>query len=450
LLSVINDILDISKIEAGKMTVERIRCAPAELVGEVASLMRVRSLEKGLLFEVRYETPVPREIESDPTRLRQILINLIGNAIKFTHSGFVRLLVRSAQVSDRTRLWFEVADSGIGLSQGQIERLFQPFSQADPSTTRRFGGTGLGLIICQRLAGLLGGCIEVESAPGRGSSFTFTLDVSCPAGTAMVASMQEGGIRAPDSGQPAEPGLADVSVLLAEDGPDNQALISAHLRRAGARVTLADNGRIAVAKALAEAASGTPFDVILMDMQMPELDGYGATSALRSEGYQGAIIALTAHAMASDRDKCIRAGCTDYMTKPIQRGPLLRIVHRHVTRGQAAPAPPAAAATESCAALRSEYADDPEWTDLLVSFGGSLRDVSMDLAIALSQGNTVALRILSHHLQDTGGGYGFPAISEAAAQLESMVTKGAETADVARLTAKLRSLCEGAAASLPA
>ncbi len=341
LMALINDILDLSKIEANRMTVERIACSPSEVLADVESLLRARAEVKGLAFKVEYATPIPESIQSDPTRLRQILLNLAGNAVKFTESGGVRLITRFSHAPDDTgTLSIEVVDTGIGMSADQIDRVFESFSQADSSMARRFGGTGLGLAISQRLARMLDGEIAVCSAPGEGSAFTVNLSTGPLGSTRLIQPSGESrAITLPPADQtpPRVLRLDATRILLAEDGQDNQRLIAFHLRKAGADVTLADNGRVAVEKALG-ALLDTPFDVILMDMQMPELDGYGATRYLRANGYRRPIIALTAHAMTGDREKCLAAGCDDYTTKPINRSALLTIILEHVNKAAQADA----------------------------------------------------------------------------------------------------------------
>jgi signal transduction histidine kinase/ActR/RegA family two-component response regulator len=335
LLSIINDILDLSKIEAGKMTAEIIDCSPVEIVRDIAAMMRVRAVEKNIAFNCEFPGPIPAAIRSDPTRIRQVLINLVGNAIKFTHHGAVSVITRLEKpVSPKgPRLCFEVADSGIGMTEEQQERLFQPFSQADNSTTRKYGGTGLGLVICRRLVEMLGGEVRCESQRDRGSRFIVTLDVGSLENVELLDGSK---IDGPETVEPHVPPKVDRSlrgrILVAEDGPDNQRLIRVLLTKAGAEVQVAENGRIAVDKALAGCAGkrDQPFDLILMDMQMPELDGYGATAELRRRGYTGPIIALTAHAMESDRDRCIAAGCDDYATKPIDRAKLIALLSKYL------------------------------------------------------------------------------------------------------------------------
>jgi signal transduction histidine kinase len=320
LLGIINDILDLSKIEAHKLAVEKIACSPGELLQDVRALVAVPADAKGLALEIEYSTPIPATIYSDPTRVRQILVNLAGNAIKFTEIGRVRICA-SYDANPSPRMRFSVQDTGIGMSEEQLARLFRPFTQADSSTTRIYGGTGLGLTICKRLAELLGGTIEVSSQPNVGSEFALVLPTGPVEGVEMLRDVPTHAGAARDAAPVApvqRPRLA-VDVLLAEDGPDNQRLIGHFLRSAGAKVTLAENGRVAVELALGAWQDGEPFDVVLMDMQMPVMDGYAATRELRQRGYTGPIIALTAHAMSTDRERCRAAGCDEFETKPVNR-----------------------------------------------------------------------------------------------------------------------------------
>ncbi|MFT3685493.1 MAG: ATP-binding protein [Phycisphaerales bacterium] len=331
LLALINDILDLSKIEAGRMTPELIECVPARVVQEVASLLRGKALEKGIAFGVEFATPIPDRLITDPTRLKQVVTNLVANAIKFTEEGGVRIVAQMTESGDgRQLLQIDVIDTGIGITPEQIGNLFDPFRQADASMTRRFGGTGLGLAICKSLAELMGGGIAVESTPGDGSRFSVTVAVGAVAGSHMLSDPGELRTHKPTgtlSRGNTEHRRLSGRVLLAEDGIDNQRLIATILRRAGADVTVVENGLQAIEAATNAARAGTPFGLIFMDMQMPVLDGYSAASRLRAEGYRGPIVALTAHAMASDRDRCIRAGCDDYMTKPVDRTLLTETAH---------------------------------------------------------------------------------------------------------------------------
>ena len=273
LLQLINDILDLSKIEAGKLAIERIDCSPCQVLAEVASLTRVQAIEKGLDFTIAYDGRIPRTIRTDPTRLRQILVNLVGNAIKFTPRGSVAVICGLEDEDNAApALRFDVRDTGVGLNPTQTARLFQPFVQADTSTTRTHGGTGLGLSISKRLAEALDGAISLVSASGVGTTFTLRIGTGPLEGVAMLEDPHEASVAsasttplpaAPDAGRGL---LASRRVLLAEDGPDNQYLISLHLRRAGADVALAANGREAVAAALAAERKDRPFDLVVMDI----------------------------------------------------------------------------------------------------------------------------------------------------------------------------------------
>jgi signal transduction histidine kinase/CheY-like chemotaxis protein len=316
LLDVLNDILDLSKIEAGRLEVEVIPTSLVHIVSEIASLMRVRADEKGIALEVTYGTPIPSEVLSDPTRIRQAVVNLLGNAIKFTERGSVR--VRVTYDPEREAAHIEVRDTGIGIAPEKRANLFRAFEQADSSITRRFGGTGLGLAITRKIAVLLGGDCTVESEPGRGSAFTFSLKAAPIPGSRMLEASADEALHH-ESRRPNGAGERIAArILLAEDGPDNQRLISLMLRKAGAEVSLVENGQMAVERATAES-----FDLILMDMAMPLMDGYTAARSLRERGIRVPIVALTAHALAGERERCLEAGCDDYLTKPIDRADLL-------------------------------------------------------------------------------------------------------------------------------
>lgn len=340
LMSIINDILDISKIEADKLVAEQIAVSPITVAQEVLELMKVKSEAKGLALNLEIATPIPKSIQTDPTRLRQILVNLVGNSIKFTELGGVTVSMHMDS-ENPCYLCFDVIDTGIGIDNEHIAKLFRPFEQADASTTRKFGGTGLGLPISKRLAEVLGGDISVSSEIGSGSVFTLKIAI----GNLEAVDWTRGNssdaeprvVRAIQS-KPKDQAvinqhrpLSGLRILLVEDGPDNQRLISFHLSKAGAVVEIADNGRLAVERLCVgesienDLCSSSPVDLILMDMQMPEMDGYQATQILRSKGYSGPILALTAHAMESDRSKCLEAGCDIWLTKPIEKSELISV-----------------------------------------------------------------------------------------------------------------------------
>jgi len=340
LLAIINDILDLSKIEAEKMDMESVECSPWELINDVISLQSVHAEPRQISLKARMLGPIPRVIRTDPNRLRQILLNLIGNAIKFTERGGVQVEIGLVGGASSPRLQIDVVDTGRGMTEEQASRLFQTFSQADTTTTRKFGGTGLGLVISRRLAQLLGGdVVLVETKLNAGTRFRIAVETGPLTGVAMLEDEGQSGAESDEranlltSRSHAEPrddtpSLDGCRVLLAEDGPDNQRLIAHILKSAGAEVSICENGKLAAEAALASRDEGNPFDVILMDMQMPVMDGYAATRLLRERGFDGSIIALTAHAMAGDREKCLAAGCDEYATKPINRKKLIQLTAR--------------------------------------------------------------------------------------------------------------------------
>lgn len=327
LLTLINQLLDLAKIEAGKLNVEPVRCSPLSVLAEVESLVRVRAEEKCLQFEVSTVGPIPELVRTDPMRLKEILINLADNAVKFTEAGSVRVSVRLIDTA-RPQLKFDVEDTGIGITAEQIERLFEPFTQGDSSTTRECGGTGLGLTISRRLARMLGGDISVVSRPGDGSTFSLAIETGPLKGIRLMENPDRRAERKARAILRSAVRL-ECHVLLAEDYVDIQRPVSYVLKSAGARVTVAENGRQACELAMAAQSGDEPFDVVLMDMQMPVVDGYTATKQLRDRGYDRPIIAITAHAMESDRQKCLAVGCDDYVAKPLEMTKLIQLIRRH-------------------------------------------------------------------------------------------------------------------------
>jgi len=480
LLAIINDILDISKIEAGQMTIERIEVVLVELIADIASLMRIRAGERQIDFAVDYRGPIPQTIQSDPTRLRQMLINLITNAIKFTPAGgCIRLIIQTQTTENPPLIRFDVRDTGIGIPKDKLATLFQAFQQADETTTRRFGGTGLGLAITQQLAIKLGGAVRVESEQGLGSTFTLTLPTGPLDGVKMLTNVREAGYAKPDQLTPEQTQKIisrqrNACVLLAEDGPDNQRLIRHMLTKSGFDVTVVDNGMLACEAAWNDLGTERKptFDLILMDMQMPELDGYQATRRLRNEGYTWPIIALTAHAMAGEREKCIAAGCDDYATKPVDRVKLLQMIDHHLHLDESDPTPiespplgpPASggsAGGESSASERpptpttassdgplfSQFADDPDMIELVEIFVKELAERMYRIDQALKNEDRQSLITLSHQLKGAAGGYGFPTITNVARSLEMLARSDAAAIDnLAATAAELRALCSKAVA----
>jgi PAS domain S-box-containing protein len=322
LLKVISDILDFSKIEAGELCVETCDCAAETIAREVIDLLQPRADQKGLQCTYRSDGTIPQRIACDPTRLRQILLNLVGNAVKFTERGSIEIAGETAEADGEKFVQFTVTDTGAGMSAEQLAQVFEPFRQGDASTSRRFGGTGLGLAISRELAALLGGALTAESEPGRGSAFTLRVPAREPATPNHAAAP----VPCTATCSRDTPTHLPVRLLVAEDGPDNQRLLEMMLTKVGAEVTLVDNGRAAVLAALESVAAGTPFDVILMDVQMPIQDGLEATGELRKRGYRLPILALTAHARREDEARCLAAGCNAYVSKPIDKGLLLRTI----------------------------------------------------------------------------------------------------------------------------
>lgn len=329
LLELINDILDFSKIEAGKMSIETIECRVEDVLASVESMMRPAAVEQGLDFKIVRNEPIADTIRTDPARLKQCIINLIGNAIKFTENGYVKLNILCQQQGGKDVILFEVEDSGIGIASDVLEHIFEPFAQADVSTTRIYGGTGLGLAITRNLAEMLGGKITVRSVKGKGSVFSLSIPTGIAnwqaAQTAVSGDKKEGDKL---SASAQDVGIVKMSgrVLVAEDSPTNQTLIELLLRRMGVESVIVENGRLAVEKAAVE-----KFDLILMDIQMPVMNGFEATRQLRRNGVQIPIVALTACAMKGDDKKCFAAGCSDYLTKPVDRKKLAQTLAKYLS-----------------------------------------------------------------------------------------------------------------------
>jgi PAS domain S-box-containing protein len=451
LLELINEILDLSKVEAGQMKVERISCDLPALLWEVISVMRPRAAEKGLAFGVTFRGPIPHLIQTDPLRLRQILVNLVGNSVKFTQAGRIDLRVADEGAgSPNILLRVDVIDTGIGMTPELVGRLFIPFTQGDASITRKFGGTGLGLTISRQLAKLLNGDLTASSQSGTGSTFTLKIDGGPSTGMERLEGLTEATL----------PGAVDQKadarirlhgrILLVEDGADNQRLLRMQLGDAGAKVSSALDGAIAVDLATTQA-----FDLILMDMQMPVMDGYAATMELRRRGLTTPIIALTAYAMAEDRDKCLAAGCSGYLTKPVDEETLLRTVHAHMGTDRA-PAPDDSAEAGVAASppplgepevathqaeldrIKSSHID-PRILAIVPEFVASLPSKVGQMTDLLQHSDLPGLQSLAHQLLGTCGGYGFGPVSGPARTVEQSVRAGRPLASI---TLEVKSLIE--------
>jgi two-component system, sensor histidine kinase len=319
LSKILHDILDLSKVEAGQIEIDKIQCSLSSILQEIREVMEIKSAEKGLRLVFISEGVVPEIIFTDEFRLRQILTNMIGNAIKFTDKGEVRVHTKVEEGS----LTFLIVDSGVGLTVDQGERLFQAFSQADSSSARKRQGTGLGLILSRRLAVLLGGdVVLLSSKPGVGSVFSVRIGLETPPEITSTASRP-----APTAGSPTliDDSFSGKHILIVDDAADNRYLMEKILTKRGATVEQAENGVEGVEKALAG-----DFDLVLMDVQMPVMDGFMAVSRLRQENYVEPVIAITAHAMKGDKIRCMAAGFSDYLTKPIQLAEFLPALRKHL------------------------------------------------------------------------------------------------------------------------
>jgi PAS domain S-box-containing protein len=445
LLTIINDILDFSKIEAGKLDLETVDFDLAGTIGATIDVLAMRAQQKGLELSSFVDPAVPTMLCGDPGRLRQVLINLIGNAIKFTERGEVALDVRlEAEEPDHAVLRFVVRDTGIGIPPGKVDQLFQPFTQVDASTTRRFGGTGLGLSISRRLAELMGGTIGVESAEGIGSRFWFTARFERQPEERVAANA---GARSAARPVAVDPQRRKSRLLLAEDNITNQKVAIKVLEKMGHRVDAVANGVEAI-----KALRTMPYDLVFMDVQMPEMDGLEATRRIRDPqtGVRNPripIVAMTAHAMKGDRERCLEAGMDDYVSKPISPQDVAAAIARRLD-GQPAPVPPdaprAAAGADGAGRAPSPDPDAaaglslPDRASLLTRLGGDeevfvevikifLEDVPKQLAgmdAALAAGDAKTLRRLAHTLKGSSGTAGAEALQKASLRLEEAAAAG--------------------------
>jgi two-component system, sensor histidine kinase len=423
LLGLINDVLDLSKIESGRLEVERVPCSPQQIVADVISVLRVRANEKGLALEYHWEEGVPMMVLADPGRLRQLLVNLVGNAIKFTAQGRVQVVGRLVPSQNQNLLAFQVIDTGVGIPQDKLDDIFDPFVQADSSVTRKFGGTGLGLAISRRIVEAMGGTLTVHSEVGRGTIFTATVEVNCLSGAAMAAASCSDILPSPKPPGPPAAEHASGRILVVEDGETNRKVIELILRRAKLEVVTAENGKLGVDAAMAE-----PFDLILMDMQMPVMDGYTAARTLRENGLALPIIALTAHALAGDEQKCLAAGCSGFMTKPIHAASLLRAIDDIIARSRvdhaAAEGALAGPGSDACVPRTRDALhcalplDDPEIVEIVEEFIDHVREQLAVMRQALEKRDFTQIARLAHWLKGSGGTAGFAAFTEPARRLE--------------------------------
>ncbi|MGV3485128.1 MAG: ATP-binding protein [Planctomycetaceae bacterium] len=449
LLELINNILDLSKIESGHLQLETLNFSPHRIVHEVVSVLRARAQEHGLQLVASYDSDLPESIDSDPTKLRQIITNLIGNAIKFTEVGSVTVRI-SAINGRKPALRIAVQDTGIGMTPAQQRKVFNAFEQADGSTTRRFGGTGLGLSISRQFAEALGGSLTVTSTENVGS--TFTLELPFPAKRDLKWLTRDV-VRAEIVSQQAhceatpQVRLPDRAILVADDGEANRRLIALILTRAGARVTTACDGREAL-KHMAE----QEFSLVLMDMQMPDIDGYQATEMIRSTGCSVPVIALTGNAMKGDRQRCLDSGCSDFLTKPVHVDRLLSTVAQYIGQDTSTvPCPVHAHAKDSAerwsgqasqpeTQLLDELAslhqltgsatapvhsslptDDAEMADIVREFVPRMRQRVAEMRFDADAARWPSLDSHAHWLKGSAGTTGFLSISSLAAKLQTAI-----------------------------
>lgn len=436
LQEIINDVLDLSKIEAGQLMMETLRISPINVVREVEDIIAVRAREKGLNFAINYNFPLPGKMSTDPTRLRQILLNLCSNAVKFSNEGTINITI--SYLDQLQLLKFEVTDSGIGMTEEEIDRLFKPFSQADTSTTREYGGTGLGLSISQQLAGRLGGEITCVSRKNIGSKFTLTVGTGEVKYDELIYTLEAlDSLQKTDHRTVTGFGL-NGRVLLAEDTPDNQMLISMYIRRTGAIVDIVENGKLAV-----ESALQNDYDLIFMDMHMPVVDGLQAIQILRQTGYTKPIVALTANAMMEDRDKCIAAGTDDYLTKPIDHEKFNAVLVRYLAIDEAGSESRVNASGLSDVSNTMMCVDDPEFRLLMDNFISNLVNDIQDIKLAYAKSRWTDLIATVHKLKGLGSSFGFSEITNVANQLQiDLVSKRIST--IEKQTDTLIQLCEEA------
>ena len=427
LLNIINDILDFSKIEADQLDIEYTSVELFQLVLDVESLMRPQAEKKGLEFNVLYDFPLPTKFGTDPVRIKQILLNLCSNAIKFTDAGSVSITISCNCVSQVMQ--FAVKDTGIGMTAEQLQRLFKPFQQADASITRRFGGTGLGLSLSKCLAEKLGGTIEVSSEAGNGTRFTLSTGTGLLHNAQFVHSLKQVTYATDnDIGITDEKALSG-HILLAEDNPTNQQLLSLFLRKMGAEVSIAGNGEIAVTM-----AQQNHYDLIFMDMQMPVLSGVDAVKMLRDQGYDYPIVALTANATNEDKMLCINAGCNDFLTKPVPRQKLYNMTSKYLQTSDETNKP-------SEPILSTLLSEEPTFRDLVEKFVAELPNILAQLHSAYRNKDWATLKEELHSLKGMGGGFGYHVLTELAGKAEFQIfSENYETAKT--LLDEISQICE--------
>ncbi|HFD32236.1 MAG TPA: response regulator [Gammaproteobacteria bacterium] len=427
LLGLINDILDFSKIEAGEFEIEKTLINPLQQVYEVEPIIMGHAKKKGLKFIIDYTFPVPKEINCNAVRLKQILINLCNNAIKFTDAGEVKITVQYH--SEKHQLDFIVQDTGIGMTKEQLNKIFKPFKQADSSTARRYGGTGLGLSLSTQLAGLLGGKLVADSETDKGSIFTFCLNLDDKSERQFYNNIDEVTFsKESDSADTRMKNLLKGDILVVEDNAVNQELIRMYLEKMGARVSCVDNGSIAVSL-----AKDHTYDLIYMDMQMPVMSGIEAVTILRNNNYKQPIVMLTANATADNKSECIEAGANDFVTKPIVRQKLYETTAKYLEV--------AVSHSYQGPIYSALIQEEPSFKDLLYNFVDSLRKMQQQIVYTFRNEEFYALAQAVHDLKGTAGGFGYPDLSKLAEEIETRL-KEKDTPAIEKLVEDLGIMCE--------
>ncbi|MDM8538666.1 ATP-binding protein, partial [Desulfobacterales bacterium HSG17] len=449
LLGIINDILDFSKIEAGMLSIESVNFELDEILKHHSDFIQVKAREKGINIEFSTDKSIPKILSGDPLRLKQILINLTDNALKFTEKGRIDIRAESfKKTDDKVIILFSVKDTGIGFSHEKLEMLFDPFTQADGSVTRRFGGTGLGLSICRRLAEMMNGQISAQSEPGKGSTFSFTAEFKIPAqeikslpGSYNKESFSEKPeILKPESEKPKtlkpeseKPDTLKLlknnkhrKILLVEDNHINQQVAAKLLELGGFTVIIAENGLDAVF-----AAKKAKFDLILMDIEMPEMDGYEAAVEIRKMNIKTPIIAMTAHAMNKDREKCLKSGMNDYLSKPIKPKQFLLFINKWIddneqltVNSQQLSINKELEGIDVDSGLKRVGGDIKLYEKLLVEFYSDYSDKIETLRQAVEKGDIKDARQQVHNLKGVSASLGAEKLNSASMALESEIVKG--------------------------
>ena len=405
LLQVINDILDISKLEADRIEFENEKFSPFKVMKEVEQIIKPQIHEKGLVLEINYQYPMPEYVFGDALRFKQIVLNICSNAVKFTESG--RINIETSCDFDQKKLRVEVVDTGIGMTEDQVKKVFDVFTQADSTVTRQYGGTGLGLSLSKQFAEKMGGDIQATSLPGIGSRFYITVSCGDISSVRTVGNIdQVKSLTEADATRVKEIQQVKGRILLAEDNEDNQQLFSLLLSKTGADVEIANNGKEAY-----EMAMDTRFDLIFMDMQMPILDGVEATRRLRQKGYSGAIVSLTANAMKQDRAACFNAGCNDYITKPVNDQILYKTVYQYLE------------VLDDEAEQPDEEESDTEIKVIREKFENNLTDKLSVIKDNFENNRIKEVKNDVHKLKGLGTSMGYPEVTEVSEKIEQAILR---------------------------